>query len=97
MKITLKGPFRKNTRAFMKDLGYYFHKKDIDTEEFMFFRPARGYPRFHIYLKEKENELLISLHLDQKKPVYQNSHAHQAEYKGKIVETEAERIKNTVL
>jgi hypothetical protein len=97
MKIIIKRPSNKNTRGLMKDLGYYFHKKDIDTEELMFSRPARGYPRFHIYLKEKEDDLFINLHLDQKKPIYQNSTAHQADYQGEIIESEAERIKNSVL
>lgn len=96
MKIILKGPFKKNTRNIFRDLGYFFYKQDIDTQELVFFRPARGYPRFHIYLKEGNEELQVNLHLDQKRPVYSQSHAHQAEYEGALVEQEAERIKNSI-
>jgi regulatory protein YycI of two-component signal transduction system YycFG len=97
MKITLKGPFRKNTRNIFRDLGYSFYKQDIDTQELIFFRPARGYPRFHIYLKEANGELIVNLHLDQKRPVYSQAHAHQAEYDGKLIEQEAERIKDSTV
>jgi hypothetical protein len=40
------------------------------------------------------HETLISLHLDQKKPIYKGAPAHAAEYEGELVEKEAERIKN---
>lgn len=96
MTIILKGPFKKNTRNILRDLGYFFYKQDAETQEMIFFRPARGYPRFHIYLKEAGGEIAINLHLDQKRPVYSQSHAHQAEYEGKLVELEAERIKSTI-
>jgi len=54
------------------------------------------YPRFHIYLKKDEdhNEYILSLHLDQKQPSYEHgkNHAHSGEYKGEVIEAEAERI-----
>ena len=52
-----------------------------------------GYPRFHIYIKKGENDLVLDLHLDQKKPVYKGATAHSGEYDSPIVEQEAERIK----
>ena len=52
-----------------------------------------NYPRFHIYLKQKGDNYIFSLHLDQKKPSYEGSHAHSGEYFGPIVEEEADRIK----
>lgn len=50
------------------------------------------YPRFHVYLKDGEGYTIISLHLDQKKPSYAGSRAHNAEYDGPTVEAEAQRI-----
>jgi len=38
-------------------------------------------------------DFIFSLHLDQKQPSYQGSHAHSGEYFGPVVETEADRIK----
>ena len=53
-----------------------------------------NFPRFHIYLKDRGENLLFSLHLDQKAPVYRGAgvHAHNGEYFGPVVEQEAERI-----
>jgi len=51
------------------------------------------YPRFHIYVKQAGDHFIFSLHLDQKAPIYQGSHAHAGEYDGPVVENEADRIK----
>lgn len=60
-------------------------------------RIGRGaYPRFHIYVKEGENNIIINLHLDHKRPSYEGSIAHSGEYEGAIVEGEAERIKKSL-
>jgi len=57
-------------------------------------RRLRGYhyPRFHVYI-EKDG---LTLHLDQKAPSYQGIPAHSAEYEGKILEQEAERIREII-
>lgn len=70
-----------------------------------------GYPRFHAYvhpvksLRSKFNRVkiddfsrgtIINLHLDQKKPVYKGAPAHSAEYEGKVIKKEAERIKQVL-
>jgi excinuclease UvrABC nuclease subunit len=54
-----------------------------------------NYPRFHVYLKLQNDNYIFSLHLDQKKPIYgaRGTHAHNGEYFGPVVETEADRIK----
>lgn len=51
------------------------------------------YPRFHVYLKQQGYDYIFSLHLDQKAPIYEGSHAHNGEYEGPVVEDEALRIK----
>ncbi len=40
--------------------------------------------------------IIINLHLDQKKPIYRGTPAHSAEYEGRVVEKEAERIKKII-
>lgn len=95
MKFIIKNTSGENTTNLMRRVGYYFlQEKD---SELSFVRPLErsGYPRFHIYLKpnEKNEEIIFNLHLDQKRPVYKTAHDHAAEYEGKVVKTEAERIK----
>jgi len=78
-------------------IGYIF-QKEASKDEASFIRPLErnGYPRFHLYIKMEEEELAFNLHLDQKRPVYETAHDHAAEYEGKLVEAEAERIKQSL-
>lgn len=55
------------------------------------------YPRFHLYFnQETTNEIILTLHLDQKQPSYEGCSAHSGEYDGELVEKEAERIKSFI-
>lgn len=99
MKITVKGPLKDNINNLARKLGYHFQraKKDengLDELEFSRVMSASGYPRFHLFLKSEGENLVFTLHLDQKKPSYSGSAAHAGEYSGAIVEEEAQRIKN---
>jgi len=57
---------------------------------------ADHYPRFHIYARQAGDRLIVSLHLDQKKPSYEGSHAHGGDYDGPVVENEAERVRSVL-
>lgn len=111
MKFILKGPFKENIYVLMRKVGYHLRerqrrvetneshrlqRKDDEKSELIFVRPARGYPRFHIYLKADNNNLIFNLHLDQKRPSYKGTTAHSGEYRGKIVEQETTRIKQII-
>ncbi len=93
MKFILKRPFKENIYVLMRKVGYHFQGKNEEKSEMIFLRPAKGYPRFHIYLKVDSNNLIFNLHLDQKRPSYKGTTAHSGEYRGKIVEQEITRIK----
>ena len=99
MKFTLKGPFKENIYNLIRQVGYHFQGEDKEKKEFIFTRPARGYPRFHLYLKvdgstgSPQGNLIFNLHLDQKKPIYEGAVAHAGEYDSELVKKEAERIK----
>jgi len=84
-----------NFIVWLKGLGYHFQKEDKEKKELIFYHSLAGstYPRFHLFLKIKGGNLIFNLHLDQKRPIYKGAPAHAAEYEGKIVEKEAERIK----
>jgi len=60
MKFALKGPFNENLYSLMRKIGYHFQKEDKEKKEFIFTRPPKGYPRFHIYLKIEGEESLLS-------------------------------------
>lgn len=95
MRFQIQNKTRKNTGDLMRGLGYHFMNTHQQTSELVFIRSLGQdfYPRFHIYVREKGNELEFNLHLDQKKPRYKGVSAHSGEYEGKVVEQEAERIK----
>ena len=80
-----------------RDIGYIFQRQ-VSENEVSFTRPLNrgGYPRFHIYLKANDEDLLFSLHIDQKRPVYKEAHDHAAEYDGAVVENEVQRIKQAL-
>jgi hypothetical protein len=94
MKFVLKKP-RGNPIVFLRSLGYHFQREDKVKKELVLYHPLTGFafPRFHLYLKVEENNLICNLHLDQKKPVYRGAPAHSADYRGPVVRGEAERVK----
>jgi len=85
-----------NIVNLIRKIGYYYQGKK--GEEYSLVRPPKGYPRFHLYVIENPDnqELFFNLHLDQKRPVYKYAPVHAGEYEGKIVEEEAERIKQAI-
>ncbi len=93
MKFVIKNP-KENIVNLVRNLGYVL--KAGGTEEFNCVRSIgnMGYPRFHVFIREDKDELVFNLHLDQKKPSYSGNRAHSGEHDGRVVEEEAERIKN---
>lgn len=93
MKSKINGKLKNTIYNLMRDLGYHFQGQDDKTKELGFARPKSGYPRLHLFAKVENDDLLISLHLDQKKPVYDGATAHSGDYDGPVVENEMARIK----
>ncbi|TAL19293.1 hypothetical protein EPN90_03955 [Patescibacteria group bacterium] len=99
MDIFIPAPLTDAPRKLIRRAGYA-EFRDPNTGEFSYVRrlqPGVFYPRFHVYLKDRDNGLVVSLHLDQKKPSYGVGHAHSGEYDGVVVEREGERVKQTIL
>jgi len=88
MKFEIKNPGG-NLLTLLRKAGYFAHQNS-------FIRPLgrSGYPRFHIYVEQKKDNLIFNLHLDQKKPIYKGVSAHTGEYDSPLVEKEVDRIKN---
>ncbi len=94
MKFSIENNNKYNLAILIRKISYHYLGK-TDNQEYSLVRTFErgGYPRFHIYLKITPEELFFSLHLDQKKPIHKGAPAHSADYEGKVVEQEAERIK----
>lgn len=95
MKIAVKKQRGPDLVKLIKRCGY-IEIKDRQTGETSFVHRVGPYfyPRFHLYIeKESPEEIILNLHLDQKRPSYSGCSAHSADYGGEVVEKEAEGIK----
>ena len=72
----------------------YFPIFDNRTQKGSFVKKITGerYPRFHLYSKQENNEIIFDLHLDQSKTVYRGAKAHNADYDSPQVKEELVRI-----
>lgn len=98
MKIIIKKEnLPESPENILKKAGYHF-LIDRNTQKESFSRRLGGghYPRFHVYLDEKDGKTIIDLHLDQKQASYAGSHMHNAEYDGDLVEREISRLKKFI-
>lgn len=92
MQIKIEN-IRENPTSLLRRAGYVFQRNE--GNEMSFVRPlARsGYPRFHMYASVSELDLIINIHLDQKKETYGNSTRHHGEYEDDgALKMEVERI-----
>ncbi len=88
MKFTLEN-IKYNPLVLMRKIGYHPVKRGESFAR----RLGNGeFPRFHIYIKDKEGGININLHLDQKGACYTNQTAHSGEYDTEILEQEKDRI-----
>jgi hypothetical protein len=98
MKFIISGPLSDNIYNLAKKIGYQFGRvtknaDGNDEADFSRIMSASGYPKFHLYVKSKGNDIVFNLHLDQKRPSYKGTSAHAGEYEGPTVEAELKRIK----
>ncbi len=97
MKISYDRSLVQNPLVVLRSAGYQPFTDPVSHKESFILRLTSGfYPRFHVYVKEQGSELIIDLHLDQKKPSYAGSRMHGGEYDGPTVEKEMKRIQGWV-
>ncbi|MDP2930723.1 MAG: hypothetical protein Q8N56_03950 [bacterium] len=96
MQFEYKKP-QDNIANLARIMGYHLIGNTSDNE-FNLVRvlAANGYPRFHLYLKEQNKNLLFNLHLDQKKPSYEGQTAHSGDYDSELVNAEKTRIQEAI-
>ncbi|MFH1233486.1 MAG: hypothetical protein V1649_02430 [Patescibacteria group bacterium] len=98
MKLILnKSKLTMNPEQLLRHAGYVYIRDRRTGQESLVYRLGRGfYPRFHLYLEDHGEQIVLNLHLDQKQPRYEGVSAHNAEYDGEAVEREVERIKQSI-
>lgn len=93
MKVCYDKAVMHSPLEVLRRAGYSaFTDPNTGDESFVLRLTSEHYPRFHLYVAEKNGEVSFNLHLDQKKPSYGDSHMHSGEYEGKTVENEMRRI-----
>ncbi|MBD3208401.1 MAG: hypothetical protein GF370_03030 [Candidatus Nealsonbacteria bacterium] len=95
MKFEMEG-LHEGIGTLSRKIGYRYLGEGKDKRQWSFVRVlgTGGYPRFHLFVERKDKGgWIFNIHLDQKKPVYEGAPAHAGEYKGEVLEREAERIK----
>jgi hypothetical protein len=95
MKRLIPHPLPDNPRNLMRRANYGEHTGHEGQVSYVRRLSGADYPRFHVYLEESARGLSINIHVDQKRPSYQGSHAHSGEYDGPMVEQELDRIVST--
>jgi hypothetical protein len=95
MEIKIKN-LESNLVNLMRRCGYQFYSDNNGEQSFVRSVGARDFPRFHAYLKTDGESTTISLHLDQRRPVYSGATAHGGDYDGPVVEGEANRIQSLI-
>ncbi len=95
MKIIVdRNNLKENPAQFLRQSGYGFIQDRRTGNESFARRTGRDhYPRFHVYVKSKNDRVIFDMHLDQKRASYEGAHAHNAEYGGPVVEGEIARLK----
>lgn len=93
MKFKIKNNFSQNISNIMRRCGYVYII-DRKTNKDSYVRKITGnrYPRFHLYLKEIDDEIIFDLHLDQSSTRYDGQTAHNADYDSEEVKAELTRI-----
>ena len=93
MKFRLVNSFSKSPNLLMRSCGYKsISDKKTGKKSFVRNLSNQHYPRFHVYLKINDQELVVDLHLDQTKALYSQQTAHRADYESDQVRTELFKI-----
>ncbi|MBP6889260.1 MAG: hypothetical protein KBC83_00135 [Candidatus Moranbacteria bacterium] len=79
MKIIIPHP-SENSVSIMRRAGYIFQRAANGEQSFIRPLARSGYPRFHAYVKIENGDLLLNMHLDQKRETYGEDTRHHGEY-----------------
>jgi hypothetical protein len=88
---------KENPVSLLRRAGYIFQRSKGNEMSFVLPIARSGFPRFHIYCHLEDVNLVVSLHLDQKKNTYGDETRHHGEYDNSgPVEQEANRLRSII-
>lgn len=88
---------KENPVSLLRRAGYVFQRREGTEMSFVRILARAGYPRFHIYVKTELTDMLINIHLDQKRETYGENTRHHGEYEDSIpVQEEVARLKQVL-
>jgi hypothetical protein len=90
MNFKIKANFDENLNTILQECGYRLHPKYGDS--YIRSISREFYPRWHLYIKNNNDIIEFSIHIDQKKVSYKGTTAHSGEYDDAIIKDEAKRI-----
>lgn len=96
MKFKVKMSLKRNIVDILRNCGYRLHPKFEDSYIRRLSRIS-FYPRWHLYISNKNDIYAFNLHLDQKKASYKGQTAHSGDYDDDLVKEEAKRIINLIV
>ncbi len=77
----------------MRRLGYTAYTNRQGVESFVRRVHRSGFPRYHLYINnENDNEMICSVHIDQRAPSYAGTSAHGGDYDSEYVLQEIARL-----
>lgn len=96
MKLILaKNQLNMGPDQFLRRAGYAYHRDRRTGKESYARRLGSGFfPKLHMYVMEKEEQIIFDLHLDQKQASYAGSRMHSGEHDGEVVEGEISRLRD---
>ncbi|MCX6781337.1 MAG: hypothetical protein NT003_04490 [Candidatus Magasanikbacteria bacterium] len=92
MKAVFKESPTDPSHIFMRAAGYAKYANREGDESYVRRVTGQEFPRFHTYVQESGDRIMISMHIDQKGHSYDSAHAHSGEYFGTLIEQELARI-----
>lgn len=79
----------------MRRLGYSPYTNRQGVESFVRRIRGAGFPRYHLYINsEHDDEMMCSVHIDQRAPSYHGSSAHSGDYDSPLVAQEILRLQS---
>lgn len=98
MKIIVPNKFSQNLYPILRRCGYMPIHDRISGQDSFSRKIATGhYPRFHLYLEDRVENVVFDLHLDQTETRYQGAKAHNADYDSPEVRNELGRLYQIIL
>lgn len=82
-----------NPVAVLRKAGYSpFRDPNTHEESWIIRLGPDFYPRLHLYIEERQDDILLNFHIDQKQPSYGHNHRHNGEYDGPLLDQERNRL-----